>query len=606
MASSSVQCTYRGCSEVFTSEKDMKNHKYYDPKHHYCRKCDYDAADWNDMLDHKIAAMAPFLIGDLRDAKGQRKTHLCCEFCGEDFKSSQGRMDHRREMHQGDQSIVCSGNGPIWDAVSDEMVDGRCGQVFMSASLLIQHYERGQCQFITASHFHAERQHKHVLKQILKNPELFCFNISDSKAMSTDEAESTASVAETMSDVFSVLSLDGGVALLDLDDEEGRTSIPPLQPSSSGDSSHLDQVIDDRSGPQQKSTSGPWPRPLSGVEVQQLRDEARRMAGEPPEGLPTIPTPSPDLPMDVSESSCASHAGSSARHGLRPLPKPKFGGPIPATVEDCVASEMADDGSDAASVSSDATIRPDTASVSQAKSIGSKTTSLSSYITRGRGTLTHEVDWKRLFELKRSGSSKTSDSASTPNPFDATGAHAAYSLFHTRWYDPHSDDYNPDIFFHPILEVYKCPFAQCKETFNLHVEMETHLRYQHVVTKNTCPSCLKTFDRVSDLIRHFEASLRGSRCWIANAVDFAKILDDVTGGFVDVIRNPSSERLIGARRVPGEEGALTIRRVGKGDGVREMLFEGSLPPTLAGENAVEEYARAGAENGSSQESEVVW
>lgn len=100
MAALPVKCTYIWCGKSFATEKDMKSHKHHDPEHHYCRKCDYDAKDWDDMLDHKVEAMAPFIIGDKRHDKHKKMKHLCCEYCSEDFKSMEGRMNHRREVNE--------------------------------------------------------------------------------------------------------------------------------------------------------------------------------------------------------------------------------------------------------------------------------------------------------------------------------------------------------------------------------------------------------------------------------------------------------------------------------------------------------------------------
>lgn len=93
-----VKCTYADCELVFNNEKDMKNHKRYDPKHEYCHKCDYDASSWDDMLDHKVEAMTPFLVGDRRHDKHKKLKHLTCELCSEDFKTKEGRRDHRRQV----------------------------------------------------------------------------------------------------------------------------------------------------------------------------------------------------------------------------------------------------------------------------------------------------------------------------------------------------------------------------------------------------------------------------------------------------------------------------------------------------------------------------
>ena len=102
-----VKCTYRFCDKVFDTEQEMKSHKHHDPSHHYCRKCDYDAVEWDDLLDHKVAAMAPFVIGELRHEKHKKMKHLCCEFCGEDFKSMGGRMEHRRQVSRTSTCASC-------------------------------------------------------------------------------------------------------------------------------------------------------------------------------------------------------------------------------------------------------------------------------------------------------------------------------------------------------------------------------------------------------------------------------------------------------------------------------------------------------------------
>lgn len=46
-----VKCTYLECRHTFPTEKEMKAHKKAD--HEYCRRCDYDAEDWDDHLPTK-------------------------------------------------------------------------------------------------------------------------------------------------------------------------------------------------------------------------------------------------------------------------------------------------------------------------------------------------------------------------------------------------------------------------------------------------------------------------------------------------------------------------------------------------------------------------
>jgi hypothetical protein len=88
-----VQCL---CGKYFETEKDMKRHKKADPEHYYCKKCDVDCEDWDDLTRHKVKLMEPWLGGRPADAdKDDHPVHITCEFCGEDFKTFGGRKKHR-------------------------------------------------------------------------------------------------------------------------------------------------------------------------------------------------------------------------------------------------------------------------------------------------------------------------------------------------------------------------------------------------------------------------------------------------------------------------------------------------------------------------------
>ena len=95
-----IKCTYKTCNEDFDNEKQMKKHKHDSSEHVYCRRCDYDAEDWEDLLRHKTDEMVPYLYGTKeldREAKkrGEKIMHIVCEFCGEDFMTWSGREKHR-------------------------------------------------------------------------------------------------------------------------------------------------------------------------------------------------------------------------------------------------------------------------------------------------------------------------------------------------------------------------------------------------------------------------------------------------------------------------------------------------------------------------------
>ena len=77
---SKVPCTYEDCTRGFTNLSDMTKHKAED--HDWCRICDVDCADDTAMLEHKV----------------QSEMHICCDICGEDFRSERGKERHMRQV----------------------------------------------------------------------------------------------------------------------------------------------------------------------------------------------------------------------------------------------------------------------------------------------------------------------------------------------------------------------------------------------------------------------------------------------------------------------------------------------------------------------------
>ena len=77
---SKVPCTYPDCARGFTREVDMKKHK--DEDHEWCRLCGVDCADDEELLEHKV----------------QSDMHICCDICGEDFRSENGKERHMRQV----------------------------------------------------------------------------------------------------------------------------------------------------------------------------------------------------------------------------------------------------------------------------------------------------------------------------------------------------------------------------------------------------------------------------------------------------------------------------------------------------------------------------
>ena len=102
-----VQCTYEDCSKWFETEKLMKKHKKDDPAHAYCKRCDVDCLDWEDLTRHKAELMQPWLEGKMKDrGPDEHPVHITCEFCGEDFKSFGGRKLHREQVSQSSACLI--------------------------------------------------------------------------------------------------------------------------------------------------------------------------------------------------------------------------------------------------------------------------------------------------------------------------------------------------------------------------------------------------------------------------------------------------------------------------------------------------------------------
>ena len=73
-------CTYDDCDRGFTEEKALRRHKAAD--HFYCRLCDEDCEDFDDLLYHKLESLE----------------HICCCVCGQDFSTDPGRDRHEKQV----------------------------------------------------------------------------------------------------------------------------------------------------------------------------------------------------------------------------------------------------------------------------------------------------------------------------------------------------------------------------------------------------------------------------------------------------------------------------------------------------------------------------
>ncbi|KAF2029242.1 hypothetical protein EK21DRAFT_113137 [Setomelanomma holmii] len=119
------------------------------------------------------------------------------------------------------------------------------------------------------------------------------------------------------------------------------------------------------------------------------------------------------------------------------------------------------------------------------------------------------------------------------------------NIMNTRFWDPHSTDFNPERFYDSISCKYYCPFV-CEQARDTPADLSNHINHDHRIARMKCPMCLKYFKSATALMAHCES--RGARCEINKTDDFGVFLDRLSGGFLGVeekvrpdhLNNPSA------------------------------------------------------------------
>ncbi|GIZ46525.1 hypothetical protein CKM354_000965100 [Cercospora kikuchii] len=243
-----IACTYADCQHRFNSRQEMKNHKIETPEHYYCKKCDVDCDDWDELLQHKVDMMAPFIEGRKR-VRDEKPRHIVCEFCGENFKSFDGRKLHRTQMHPADQDIDCPG----------------CQTKFLRATHMIGHIERDECKEIRRWMLHACINHKYILNQVMEGPDQFQHALS-----AYQQPTESFDLREVTDGSEAADQEQGGVSLIDQDDDAQMGGYRPMKPEV--------DLMDFRSGEATSASQGSWPKPKPQNAPKDLSDGMRTMS----------------------------------------------------------------------------------------------------------------------------------------------------------------------------------------------------------------------------------------------------------------------------------------------------------------------------------------
>ncbi|KAK8249167.1 hypothetical protein IWZ00DRAFT_574234 [Phyllosticta capitalensis] len=537
-----VKCISEACEEVFRSRAAMEQHFKaeweLDQSHDYCKQCNYMARTWDELTDHK--ANSP-------------KFHLCCKFCGEEFKALKTRENHIKKAHPVEQDLRCIG----------------CQEHFVRGYALVGHLEFDMCQRIKAAQFKAAVEHKALINKMLDDPDYVRQNEQD--IVSTASATAGSTYADTDFDDSTTV---GGVS------------------TTAAESSHILDDDDDWSvADSQEGGVRIQPPLVPAVQspVQQVQNVQN--VQRPVEHFPALPsrgnTPTASTTNSGASTPLRRGEGFSAlpgRENINPLPrasKAAVATPL-RRVEDFPALPGAKKGpmsppsramSQLSMASSTATVQSPWRSSSDAWETSSQ---VSEVLFKGNAQTTAQ----RLFK----------DAVNTPMNEAWRKALAERDLeyddrlrcnpFLLRFWDPEHPEYDAERFFNNTIGKYICPLKKCEAHFFEPSKMTEHLQGKHIITQVRCPTCLKLFDSCSSMLAHCENP--GSECHVARTREYYKVVDLYSGGFlkaVDARRDDITAEDMMDRRDPDNEKKI-LPGTGLNDGY--IKYIATVPHDWAG------------------------
>ncbi|KAK3074606.1 hypothetical protein LTR53_002817 [Teratosphaeriaceae sp. CCFEE 6253] len=469
-----IPCTYSECEEHFETVKEMKWHKKNSLEHDYCKKCDVDCVDWEELTQHKVTIMDEYYRTRHDQPRGVLPKHITCEFCGEDFGSFGGRRAHRKTLHPADQEIRCRG----------------CDGLFTRASNMIAHLEFGNCPVIMSYEFKASIQHKQIIREIMDGTEEF-ERRRGAKPVAFEAVSECGMIEGRTEDE---VDDEGGIPLLDGEHDEQLAGYEALEPAV--DLLRLEEMK------QYRATKEAWPR-LPGLKP--------LSANTSPGSMSVASDSSSTGDMDTLRSEeIGGHVG------LRVHPRPAYGDVWPALNSPTSTSSPSSNGDSTATAHSTATATQDI-----------------STLPWSTGTTS-----QALFQNAPPTPRPADFAAWTARQEEAalTLADTPTNLFHRRFYDCASPDWCPALFFNAALGRYCCPFPRCDLAecqFADVSEVELHLDHWHLQIKLVCPTCLKRFASATAQVAHMESE---GRCGIKESAKYKEVFDVITGGFLKTKR----------------------------------------------------------------------
>ncbi|KAK7529535.1 uncharacterized protein J3D65DRAFT_170209 [Phyllosticta citribraziliensis] len=456
------RCNHPDCNgTVFNSEKALHRHWAEEDSHDYCKPCKYMANSYDELTDHK--ANSP-------------KLHICCKFCGQDFKNIRTRDIHVRKMHPVEQDLRCIG----------------CKEHFVRGYALIGHLEFDHCRAIPASQFKSCVEHTALVNKMLEDPDYVKTKEFDgATALATDGSTYASTDFDDASTIGGGSTVGGrstGNHILDEDDcsavdsQEGGVPIAALLP--------------------------------------EVKSQPRKVA-HPVDNFPALPGAKNSTPMTWANKAAAPRRA----EDFPPLPGPKSYASVSQLSR--ATSQMSLN----SSTGSERTVLKNGSNAWETSSQSSEV------LFKGTGTRPFvAVQSSTTSSTLFSGAEKTPLDAKWKQALAERDLEyedrTRCNPFLLRFWDPEHPQYDPERFFHNTIGKYICPLSKCEAHFFEPSKMTEHLLGKHIITQVRCPTCSKLFNSCSALLAHCENA--SSECRVAHTRDFWKVVDLFSGGFLGI------------------------------------------------------------------------
>jgi len=348
---------------------------------------------------------------------------------------------------------------------------GNCGDVFFRASNMMAHIEKGECSVITVKMFLDGVLQKLFVKEMMSDYAGFRQRLSMTKGYAT---MIDAGVSGSVEDESEAEDIEGGGAVLTDEEDEAEAEEGGYRAVTAAN--EPDQVNDGRL-PLTRQNLETWPR-LPGQFPSEMTDALRNM--------------SVDSRPYADSAITSRRGGNKAYTATSTTPNSPINTPTIMSFDDAASEVTTTAGEEGQSL--------------RAWDTGNTSRTLFKH-AHATPTPSSAGHWSAIYQRKE----------------EEALCNSSINLFHSRFWDRTSPEYDPDFFLHAMTGNYICPFPTCDYP-NAHWDspsaMWDHLRNFHLKTNWRCSYCLKTMRSASALVAH---SSSPGRCMLKYSSNFKRV-----------------------------------------------------------------------------------